>query len=97
MSHGLKHGGTVDVGLSIECPRPKEHRSERGRSCECKHFGMPERTLPHPFLLRPTAPNHPTKWVPSVFHRWIQIGDPLHWIKVHAHRGTCAGGASSTL
>ena len=36
-------------------------------------------------------------WVPSVFHRWIRIGDPLHWIKVCTHRGICAGGASSTL
>ena len=60
VSHGLKHGGTVDVGLSIECPHPKECRSERGRSRECKHFGMPEHTLPHLFLLPPMAPNHPT-------------------------------------
>ena len=60
VSHGLKCGGTVDIGLSIVCPRPKEPRSERGRSCERKHFNMPERTLPHPFLLPPMAPNRPT-------------------------------------
>ena len=69
VSHGIKCGGTVDVGLSIECPRPKEHRSERGRSRECKCFGTPEHTLPRLFLLPPTAPNCPTTGsvsVPSV-------------------------------
>ena len=66
VSHGLKCGGTVDVGLSIECPHPKECRSERGRSRECKHFRMPERTLPHPFLLPPMAPNCPTMGSVSV-------------------------------
>ena len=67
--HGLKRGGTVDVGLSIECPRPKECRSERGRSRKRKHFRTPECTLPRPFLLPPMAPNHPTTGsvsVPSV-------------------------------
>ena len=57
VSHGLKHGGTDDIGLSMECPCPKECRSERGRSRKHKCLRMPECTLPHPFLLPPMAPS----------------------------------------
>ena len=60
VSHGLKCGRTVDVGVSNERPHPKERRAERGRSHECKHFNMPEHPLPPPFLLTPTAPSCPT-------------------------------------
>ena len=69
LSHGLKHGRTIDAGVSDERPHPKEHRAERGRSRECKRFNSPEHHLPPPFLLTPMAPTHPTTGsvsVPSV-------------------------------
>ena len=85
MSDGLKHGGPVDVGLSIKCPHPKERRSERGRSHERKRFRMPEHTLRCPFLLPPSAPNRPTTGsinVPSVD---LNRGPPS------SDKGVCTG------
>ena len=63
---GSNMARTVDVGVSNERPRPKERRAERGRSHERKHFNMPERPLPPPFLLTPKAPSHPTTGSVSV-------------------------------
>ena len=55
----LKQGGSVDTGISGECPHPKEHWTERGRSRECRHIVSPERPPPLPFPFTSAAPSHP--------------------------------------
>ena len=56
----LKHGGSLHTGTSGERPRPKEQRTERGRSHEHRCINSPERLPPPLFLSTPVAPHHPT-------------------------------------
>ena len=53
----------------LSVPRPKECRTERGRSRECRHPDSPDRPLPPSYLFTPAAPSHPIRGsvsVPSV-------------------------------
>ena len=59
LSSGLKRSGTIEAEVSAECPRPKEHRTERGRSRECMRPDSPNRPPPPSFLFPPAAPSHP--------------------------------------
>ena len=61
LSHGLKHSGAVEADVSVERSRPKEHRTERGRSRERRHTDSPDCPPPHSYLFTPTAPSHPIR------------------------------------
>ena len=41
LSHGLKHSGATEAEDSAKHPRPKDRRTERGRSRECRHPDSP--------------------------------------------------------
>ena len=58
-SIALKHGRSLDTGVSGKCPHPKEQRAERGRSHKCRHINSPECPPPPLFLFTPMAPSHP--------------------------------------
>ena len=69
LSHGLKRSGTIEAEVSAECPHPKECRTERGRSHECRHPGSPDRPPPPSYLFAPAAPSCPVQGsvsIPSV-------------------------------
>ena len=55
----LKCGGSIDTGVSGECPHPKEQRAERGRSHKRRRINSPERPLQPLFLFTPMAPSCP--------------------------------------
>ena len=59
LSHGLKCSGTIEAEVSAEHPRPKECRTERGRSHEHRHPDSPNCPPPPSFLFPPAAPSHP--------------------------------------
>ena len=59
LSYGLKHSGTIEADISAERPHPKECRTERGRSRECRHPDLPDCPPPPPYLFTPVAPSHP--------------------------------------
>ena len=65
LSQGLKCSGTIGT-VSDERARPKEHRTERGRSCERRRPASPKRPLPPSFLFTPVAPSHPIRGSVSV-------------------------------
>ena len=69
LSRGLKRSGTIEAEDSAERPRPKDRRTERGRSHECRRPDSPDRPPPPSFLFPPAAPSHPVRSsisVPSV-------------------------------
>ena len=69
LSHGLKHSGTVEADVSAERPHPKERRSERRRSRECRRPDSPERPPPPSYLFTPVGPSRPIRGsvsIPSV-------------------------------
>ena len=66
LSHGLKRSGTVKADVSAERPRPKQHRTERGRSRECRHLDLPNHPPPPPYLFTPVGPSHPIRGSVSI-------------------------------
>ena len=69
LSHGLKRSGTIEAEVSAERPHPKECRTERGRSHECRRPDSPNCPPPPLFLFPPAVPSRPVRGsvsVPSV-------------------------------
>ena len=66
LSRGLKHSGTIEADVSAERPRPKECRSERGRSRECRCPDSPEHPPPPSYLFAPAGLSHPIRGSISV-------------------------------
>ena len=66
LSHGLKRSGTIEADNSAECPRPKERRSERRRSCECRHPDLPKCPPKPSYLFTPVGPSHPIRGSVSI-------------------------------
>ena len=60
-SCGLKHSGTSEAKDSAEHPRPKDRRTERGRSCKRRCPDSPNHPPPPSFLFPPAAPSHPVR------------------------------------
>ena len=61
LSRGLKCSGTNEAKDSAEHPRPKDCRTERGRSHERRHPDSPHRPLPPLFLFPPATPSRPVR------------------------------------
>ena len=69
LSHGLKRSGANEAEDSAGRPRPKDCRTERGKSRECRRPDSPNRPPPPSFLFPPAAPSRPVRSsvsVPSV-------------------------------
>ena len=103
LPHGLKCSGTVEADVSAERPRSKEHRTERGRSRECRHTDSPDRPLPPHIYLLLQRPSHPIRGsvsVPSVdlSRGSSPPGKGLGHRSIHTSRGTsvpcCTSGGS---
>ena len=61
LSRGLKHSGAIEAEDSAERPRPKDRRTERGRSREHRRPDSPDRPPPPSFLFPPAAPSRPVR------------------------------------
>ena len=61
LSRGLKHSGANEAEDPAERPRPKDRRTERGRSRECRRPDSPNRPPPPSFLIPPAAPSRPVR------------------------------------
>ena len=57
LSRGIKHSGTSEAEDSAERPRPKDRRTERGRSRERRRPDSPNCPPPPSFLFPPAAPS----------------------------------------
>ena len=61
LSHGLKRSGATETEDSAERPRPKDCRTERGRSRERRRPDSPDHPPPPSFLIPPATPSRPVR------------------------------------
>ena len=66
LSRGLKRSGTSEAEDSAKHPRPKDRRTERGRSRERRRPDSPDRPPPPSFLFPPAAPSRPVQSLVTV-------------------------------